>query len=77
MRSMWRVSVISSLSILAIFLFATNAGGIGDSTGKSVDQLIDESKGIISSSSHPKSPQEARSIWGQERGIGLISPGNK
>lgn len=76
MRSIWIVSAISSLSILAIFLCATNAGSIGDSTGKSVDELIDESNGIISSSNHPKSPKEARSIWSEESGIDFTSSKN-
>ena len=76
MRSMWIVSAISSFSILAIFLCATNAGSIGDSTGKSVDQLIDESNGIITSSNHPKNPKEARSIWSEDRGIDFTSSKN-
>ena len=65
---------MSSLSILAFFLFATNAGGIGDSAGKSADQLIDESNGVITSSDHPKNPKEARSIWGIESEANSISP---
>lgn len=77
MRSSWRVSVVTSLSILAIFLCATSAGGIGDSTGKSVDELIDESNGIFSSASQPRNPQEARDMWSQESGIDFTPPGNQ
>lgn len=79
MRSIRKVSVMSSLLVLlisAIFLCFSNAGGIGDSTGKSVDQLIDESNGIFSGSGHPQNPSEARSLWNQEHGIEFGSLNN-
>jgi hypothetical protein len=48
---------------------------IGDSIGKSVDQLIDESNGIYSHDiNHPENPKEARDLWSKERGINFTMP---
>ncbi len=59
-----------------IALYASNAHAIGDSIGKSVDQLIDESNGIRTHDIyHPENPQEARMLWSLERGINFTSPG--
>ena len=61
--------------IVLVALCASNAHSIGDSTGKSVDQLIDESNGIHSHDIyHPENPQEARALWSLERGINFTMP---
>ena len=63
------------ISIALVALCASNAHSIGDSTGKSVDQLIDESNGIHSHDIyHPENPQEARALWSLERGINFTMP---
>jgi hypothetical protein len=67
---------LSMVTIVLIALCASNAQSIGDSIGKSVDQLIDESNGIRTHDIyHPENPQEARMLWSLERGINFTSPG--
>jgi len=64
--------------VLYLVLFAlcvSNAQSIGDSIGKSVDQLIDESNGIYShDSNYPENPQESRMLWSKELGINFTKP---
>lgn len=63
-------------TLVLVALCASNAHSIGDSIGKSVDQLIDESNGIRSHDIyHPENPQEARTLWSLERGINFTMPG--
>ena len=64
------------VTIVLVALCTGNAQSIGDSIGKSVDQLIDESNGIRTHDIyHPENPQEARLLWSLERGINFTSPG--
>ena len=64
------------LTIVLIALSASNSQSIGDSTGKSVDQLIDESRGIrVPDIYRPENPQESRMLWSLERGINFTMPG--
>lgn len=64
------------VTIVLIALCASNVQSIGDSIGKSVDQLIDESNGIrIRDIYHPENPQESRMLWSLERGINFTMPG--
>jgi len=64
------------VTMVLIALYASNAHSIGDSIGKSVDQLIDESNGIRTHDIyHPENPQESRMLWSLERGINFTMPG--
>jgi hypothetical protein len=70
------------MALLLVTLCASNAYSIGDSVGKSADQLIDESNGIYSHDIyHPENPQEARTLWSLEHGTNFTMPdtvlGNK
>lgn len=63
------------LYLVLVALCVINAHSIGDSIGKSVDQLIDESNGIYShDSNYPENPKEARMLWSKERGINFTMP---
>lgn len=63
------------LYLILVALCVTNAQSFGDTVGKSVDQLIDESNGIYShDSNYPENPQEARMLWSKERGINFTMP---
>jgi hypothetical protein len=63
------------MSLVLVALCVSNAYSIGDSIGKSVDQLIDESNGIYSHDiNHPENPKEARDLWSKERGINFTMP---
>ncbi len=71
-----RFNNIFVISVVLIALCAGSAQSIGDTIGKSVDQLIDESNGIHSHDIyHPENPQEARALWSLERGIDFTMPG--
>jgi hypothetical protein len=73
---MMRFKNLFVLTIVLIALCTSNAQSIGDSTGKSVDQLIDESRGIRDHDIyHPENPQESRMLWSLERGINFTMPG--
>lgn len=61
------------LSVALFTLFSVNAYSIYDSAGKSVDQLIDESRGIYHGGAH-ETPQESRKIWSKESGINFTMP---
>ena len=62
-------------ALLLVALCASNAYSIGDSVGKSADQLIDESNGIHSHDIyHPENPQEARALWSLEHGTNFTMP---
>ncbi len=70
-----RFKNLFGLSLVLVVLCASNAQSIGDSTGKSVDQLIDESNGIYSCDPNfPETPQESRMLWSKERGINFTMP---
>jgi hypothetical protein len=63
------------IALLLVALCASNAYSIGDSIGKSADQLIDESNGIYSHDIyHPENPQEARALWSLEHGTNFTMP---
>ena len=63
------------MALLLVALCASNAYSIGDSVGKSADQLIDESNGIHSHDIyHPENPQEARALWSLEHGTNFTMP---
>ena len=63
------------MTLLLVTLCASNAYSIGDSVGKSADQLIDESNGIHSHDIyHPENPQEARTLWSLEHGTNFTMP---
>jgi len=63
------------LSLVLVALCASNAHSIGDSIGKSVDRLLDESNGIyIHDINHPENPHEARMLWSKERRINFTMP---
>ncbi len=69
------LNILYILFLVAFSLYANNTQCIGDSIGKSVDQLIDESNGIYSHNPNfPESPQESRMIWSKERGINFTMP---
>ncbi len=71
-----RVINLFATSMVLVILCASNALSIGDSIGKSVDQLIDESNGIHNHDVyHPENPQEARALWSLERGVNFTMPG--
>jgi hypothetical protein len=73
---MMRFKNLFVMTIVLIALCASNAQSIGDSIGKSVDQLIDESRGIrVHDIYHPENPQESRMLWSLERGINFTMPG--
>ena len=64
------------MTLLLVTLCASNAYSIGDSVGKSADQLIDESNGIHSHDIyHPENPQEARTLWSLQHGTNFTMPG--
>lgn len=66
--------VVWSSIILA--LFAINACSFYDTTGKSVDQLINESNGIYAhNSGFPENPRESRVLWSKETGVNFTMPG--
>ena len=70
-----RPDKIILISLAAIALLIINAQSIGDSIGKSVDQLIDESNGIYSRNSDiPSTPQESRDLWSKKSGINFTMP---
>ena len=63
------------MALLLVALCASNAYSIGDSVGKSADQLIDESNGIHSHDIyHPENPQEARTLWSLQHGTNFTMP---
>jgi hypothetical protein len=63
------------MTLLLVTLCVSNAYSIGDSVGKSADQLIDESNGIHSHDIyHPENPQEARTLWSLEHGTNFTMP---
>jgi hypothetical protein len=63
------------MALLLVALCASNACSIGDSVGKSADQLIDESNGIHSHDIyHPENPQEARALWSLQHGTNFTMP---
>ena len=63
------------MTLLLVTLCASNAYSIGDSVGKSADQLIDESNGIHSHDIyHPENPQEARTLWSLQHGTNFTMP---
>jgi hypothetical protein len=63
------------MALLLVTLCASNAYSIGDSVGKSADQLIDESNGIRSHDVyHPENPQEARTLWSLQHGTNFTMP---
>ena len=63
------------MTLLLVTLCASNAYSIGDSVGKSADQLIDESNGIYSHDIyHPENPQEARTLWSLQHGTNFTMP---
>ncbi len=66
--------MLIALSVALFALFCVNANSIYDSAGKSVDQLIDESRGIYHGGAH-ETPQESRKIWSKESGINFTMPG--
>jgi hypothetical protein len=68
-----RIKNLFVLSLALVVLCISNAHSIGDSIGKSVDELIDESNGIYRNS-HQQTPQESRMIWSKERGINFTMP---
>ena len=70
-----RPDKIILITLAAIALLIINAQSIGDSIGKSVDQLIDESNGIYSrNSDFPGTPQESRDLWSKKSGINFTMP---
>jgi hypothetical protein len=70
-----RAEIRILLSLAAIALLIIDAQSIGDSIGKSVDQLIDESNGIYSRNSGiPSTPQESRDLWSEKSGINFTMP---
>ncbi|VVB68924.1 Uncharacterised protein [uncultured archaeon] len=70
-----RFKDLFGLSLVLVALCASNAQSIGDSIGKSVDQLIDESNGIYSRDPNfPETPRESRMLWSKERGINFTMP---
>lgn len=66
--------MLITLLVALLALFSVNAYSIYDSAGKSVDQLIDESRGIYHGGSH-ETPQESRKTWSKEAGINFTMPG--
>jgi hypothetical protein len=68
-----RIRNLFVLSLVLVVLCTTNAYSIGNSIGKSVDELIDESNGIYRNS-HQQTPQESRMAWSKERGINFTMP---
>ena len=67
------IKILLSLAAIALLIF--DAQSIGDSIGKSVDQLIDESNGIYSRNSDiPSTPQESRDLWSEKSGINFTMP---
>ncbi|NMB85154.1 MAG: hypothetical protein A4E44_01977 [Methanosaeta sp. PtaB.Bin018] len=61
---------------IILALFAINACSFYDTTGKSVDQLINESIGIYAhNSGFPENPRESRVLWSQETGVNFTMPG--
>jgi hypothetical protein len=63
------------LSLAVIAALVIDAQSIGNSIGKSVDQLIDESNGIFTSNSNiPSNPQESRNLWSEKSGINFTMP---
>ena len=63
------------MTLLLVTLCVSNAYSIGDSVGKSADQLIDESNGIHSHDIyHPENPQEARTLWSLQHGTNFTMP---
>jgi hypothetical protein len=68
-----RIRNLFVLSLVLVALCTTNAYSIGNSIGKSVDQLIDESNGIYRDY-HQQTPQESRMEWSKERGINFTMP---
>ena len=63
------------MALFLVALCASNAYSIGDSIGKSADQLIDESNGIHSHDIyHPENPQEARTLWSLQHGTNFTMP---
>src|SRR5664279_4317307 len=63
------------MTLLLVTLCASNAYSIGDSVGKSADELIDESNGIHSHDIyHPENPQEARTLWSLHHGTNFTMP---
>jgi len=68
-----RIRNVFVLSLVLVVLLTSNAHSIGDSIGKSVDELIDESNGIYRNSNQ-QTPQESRMQWSNERGINFTMP---
>ena len=68
-----RIRNLFVLSLVLVVLCTANAYSIGDSIGKSVDELIDESNGIYRNS-RQQTPQESRMAWSKERGINFTMP---
>lgn len=69
-----RARLLITLLVVLLALFSVSAYSIYDSAGKSVDQLIDESRGIYHGVNH-ETPQESRKIWSKESGINFTMPG--
>ena len=61
-----------TLLMVLLALLSISAYSIYDSTGKSADQLIDESNGIFEGPY--ETPQESREIWSKESGINFTMP---
>ena len=68
-----RIRNLFVLSLVLAILCISNAHSIGDSIGKSVDQLIDESNGIYPNN-HQQTPQESRMVWSKKHGINFTMP---
>ncbi|NMC10401.1 MAG: hypothetical protein GYA39_05430 [Methanothrix sp.] len=63
-------------SSIIFALFAINASSFYDTTGKSVDQLINESNGIYAHNiGFPENPRESRVLWSKEAGVNFTVPG--
>ena len=68
-----RIRNLFVLSLVLVVICTFNAHSIGNSIGKSVDELIDESNGIYRNS-RQQTPQESRMAWSKERGINFTMP---
>jgi len=65
-------------SSIILVLFAINSCSFYDTTGKSVDQLINESIGIYAhNSGFPENPRESRELWSKETGVNFTMPGTQ
>lgn len=71
-----RIKALVGLSFILVSLLVDNACSIYDSTGLSVDELIDESNGIYIHYG-PENPQEAREIWSRDSGVDFTKMGKQ